>query len=99
MIKHKIFGVHTHMFNSTEDPTQIRFGAFNKDLFLAGHDLLLLETRSQHSWEVKFDSAGFNTDKIWKGWHALIDPGYPFIAMPKQAFTAFKNDLLAAYPK
>jgi len=29
MIKSKIFGVHTHMFNTTEDPTQIRFGAFN----------------------------------------------------------------------
>lgn len=29
MIKSKVFGVHTHMFNSTEDPTQIRFGTFN----------------------------------------------------------------------
>lgn len=98
MIKSKIFGVHTHMFNTTEDPTQIRFGAFNQDLFQDGHDLLLMETRSKHSWEVKFDSAGFFSEEVWKGWHALIDPGYPFIALPKNAFEAFKQDLLKAYP-
>ena len=86
------------MFNSTEDPTQIRFGTFNQDLFLEGHDVLLMKTRSIHSWEVKFDSASFYTDKVWKGWHALIDPGYPFIAMPKDAFKTFQNDLKKAYP-
>jgi len=98
MIKHKIFGVHTHTFNSTEDPTQIRFGAINQDLFLDGHDILLMQTRSIHSWEVKFDSASFKTEELWKGWHALIDPGFPFIAMPKQAFETFQNDLKTAYP-
>ena len=86
------------MFNTTEDPTQIRFGAFNKDLFMEGHELLLTETRSKHSWEIKFNSAGFFSEETWKGWHALIDPGYPFIALPKQAFEAFKRDLMSAYP-
>lgn len=60
--------------------------------------MLMMLTRSIHTWEVKFTSASFYTDKVWKGWHALIDPGYPYIAMPKQAFTTFKNDLLKAYP-
>jgi hypothetical protein len=98
MISSKQFGVHTHMFNSTEDPSQIRFGGFNKDLFNEGHDIIMMETRAKSSWEVKFDSAGFYSEEVWKGWHALIDPGYPFIALPKQAFEMFKNDLMKAYP-
>jgi|Transcript_29969 hypothetical protein len=98
MISSKVFGVHTHMFNSTEDPSQIRFGGFNKDLFMEGHDMLHVETRAKSSWEIKFNSAGFYTEEVWKGWHALIDPGYPFIALPKQAFEMFKNDLKKAYP-
>ena len=57
-----------------------------------------METRSKNTWEVKFDSAGFASEEVWKGWHALIDPGYPFIALPKQAFESFKKDLLGAYP-
>jgi len=29
---------------------------------------------------------------------ALIDPGYPFIAMPYSAFEIFKKDVMEAYP-
>lgn len=37
MINKKMFGVHTHMWNSTEDPSEIRFGGYNEELFKAGH--------------------------------------------------------------
>ena len=50
------------------------------------------------SWEVKFDSAGFHSDTIFKDLHALVDPGYPFIGMPNNHFVHFKNDLTKAYP-
>ena len=86
------------MFNSTQDPSQIRFGGFNEELFDTGHETIMMKTRAKSSWEVKFDSAGFYSETVWKGWHALIDPGYPFIALPKQAFEMFKNDLMKAYP-
>ena len=38
MQKHGLFaeavmGIHTHLWNSTEDPSAIRFGGYNKDLF------------------------------------------------------------------
>jgi len=29
---------------------------------------------------------------------ALINPGFPFIGMPEDAFLAFKTDLFTAYP-
>ena len=58
-----------------------------------------METRSKHTWEVKFDSAGFASQEVWKGWHAVMDPGYPFMALPKMAFDMFKNDLMKAYPE
>jgi len=98
MLKKKIFSVHTHMFNTTSDPSQVRFGGINEALFKEGHEVLSMKTSSKQSWEVKFDSAGFRTSKIWNGHHALIEPGYPFIALPKEAFDIFKSDLLAAYP-
>ena len=82
MIKSKIFGVHTHMFNSTEDPSQIRFGGFNEELFKQGDKLFMIDTPSKSTWEIKFDSAGFHTKELWNKWHALIDPGYPYIALP-----------------
>ena len=65
----------------------MRFGNFNHELFKAGHEAIMMESRAKSSWEVKFDNAGFYSQTVWKGWHALIDPGYPFIALPKQAFT------------
>ena len=38
MIDEKIFGIHTRMTNSTEDPTTIRFGGYNEEQFKEGHD-------------------------------------------------------------
>ena len=38
MISKKVFGFHTHMWNSTEDPSVVRFGGYHEDLFGKGHD-------------------------------------------------------------
>ena len=98
MIKKKQFGVHTHMWNSTEDPSVIRFGDYNEELFKKGHKQMWMNTTSNMTWEVKFDSAGFHSDMIWNNTHALIDPGYPFIGLPEVYFEQFKQDILTAYP-
>lgn len=50
MIEDKVFGVHTHMYNSTEDPSVIRFGGINEDMFLEGHELLWVETVYKGTW-------------------------------------------------
>ena len=59
MIAEKTFGVHTRLYNSTEDPSQIRFGGYNKELFKEGHKQAWLKTESKLSWVVKFSNAGF----------------------------------------
>lgn len=37
LIEEKIFGVHTRIFDSDEDPSVIRFGGYNEELFKEGH--------------------------------------------------------------
>lgn len=94
MISKKMFGVHTHMYNSTEDPSSIRFGGYDEALFKEGHKQTWLDTTGPMSWEVKFSHAGFHEDKIWENIHALIDPGYPYIGMPFKYWLQFKQDLI-----
>lgn len=65
MIKHKVIGVHTQMRNSTEDPSEMRFGGYNEGLFKEGHEQIWMNTTNPMSWEVKFDSVGFHSDIIW----------------------------------
>ena len=82
MIAKPKIGVHTHNFNSTSDHSQIRLGEGNKKYFDAEKGLILLKSLNKETFVVKFDSAGFHTDDIWRNQHALIDPGYPYIALP-----------------
>jgi hypothetical protein len=82
MIKDRIFGVHTHMWNSTEEPSEIRFGGYNEELFKEGHSHQWMKTIHPNSWVVEFISAGFHTEIHRNATNALINPGYPFIAMP-----------------
>ena len=86
MISKKMFGVHTHLYNSTESPSEIRFGGYNEELFKEGHKQVWFNTTSTMSWEVKFNDASFHTERLWNNTHALIDPGYPFIGMPFHEF-------------
>lgn len=80
MIAKMQFGVHTHMFNSTEDPSQIRFGGYNEDLFKEGHRQTWINTLSSDTWMFEFIDGGFKTHKLFsERQKVLIDPGYPFI--------------------
>ena len=75
----------------------MRFGGYDEALFEKGHKQIWLNTTGSMSWEVKFSHAGFHEDKIWENVHALIDPGFPFIAMPWTHWLLFKEDLLNQY--
>jgi len=103
MINTKVFGVHTHMYNSTEDPSQIRFGGYNEDLLREDHEVVWFKTASSKSWGFEIISGGlhenlFNTAAT-NIKHAIIEPGYPYIAMPKLAFVDFVNSMQSAYPE
>lgn len=91
MIKKKMFGVHTHMFNSTEDPSEIRFGGYNEELFKAGHSQTWLNTVNTSTWELALIDGAFHEPNLYNdtSQRALIDPGYPFIAVPELAFEQF----------
>lgn len=60
MINSKVFGVHTHMYNSTEDPSQIRFGGYNEDLLREKHELVWFKTGSNKSWGIEIVSGGLH---------------------------------------
>ena len=98
MIAQKLVGVHTHMFNSTEDPSVMRFGGVNTELFNSGYEMIWMNTTSPDAWTIKFNSAGFIEKDTWKYSVAVIDPGYPFIGLPKDAFEAFKKQVIEEYP-
>ena len=99
MITKKQFGVHTHMYNSTDDPSSIRFGGYNEELFKAGHKQRWINTTSNTQWHIELDSVQFHSENLLSSKiPALIDPGYPFIAMPDSEFDAFKQDVMNAYP-
>ncbi len=100
MINHKVFGVHTHMFNSTEDPSQIRFGGYNKDLVREGHEFIYINTTSTHSWAIELTSAKLHHELTDEGEKqlAIIDPAYPYMAMPKTAFAKFSEVMKTEYP-
>ena len=55
LLTKKQFGVHTHLWNSTEDPSQIRFGGYNEELFKAGHKQVWLDTLNKTTWIVEVD--------------------------------------------
>ena len=51
LIDKKIFSVYSQMSNSTDNPSQIRFGAQNENLF-EGDSLHWLDTIAEDSWKV-----------------------------------------------
>lgn len=94
MISEPVFGVHTHMFNSTEDPSQIRFGGYNEELFKEGHSQVWLPTVNNTSWELDVNNVQFHGDSLInatsEGQRAIINPAFPFIGMPHSIFEQFK---------
>lgn len=97
-ISKPMFGVHTKMTESTEDPSQIRFGGENKDLFANDSSQLWLKTVNSTTWEMDLTEVDFHGDDIIKNSKAIINPGYPFIGVPKAHFETFKKDVIEAYP-
>ena len=76
----------------------MRFGGYNEELFAAGHKQKWINTVKNDTWELMIDQAGWHNEMLWSNMPALINPGYPHIAMPKEAFDKFKTDVLGAYP-
>ena len=94
MITKKQFGVHTRMRNSTEDPSQFRFGGYNEELFKSGHAQQWIKTVDNESWMIEIAKVGFTSFMAYNETiKALIDPGYPFIALPLDDFNEFKDKL------
>ena len=52
MISKKQFGVHTHMWNSTDDPSMIRFGGYDETSFKKRHRQVWLNTLNSTTWEI-----------------------------------------------
>ena len=99
MMSKKVFGVHTHMYNSTEDQSQIRFGGYNQDLIREGHDLIWFNTSNKNAWSIELNSASLH-DELFEGktMHAVIDPAYPYMAMPKNVFAKFTELMMQEFP-
>ena len=99
MIAKKQFGVHTRMRNSTYDSSQFRFGGYNEELFKKGHAQQWINTVSNDSWMIEIARAGLSSFIAYNSTiKALIDPGFPFIAMPLDDFEEFKNAISEDYP-
>lgn len=63
LIDKKIFSVYTQMKNQTDTPSQIRFGAYNTNLF-DGTALHWIDTISQSSWQIKLAQLDFKNENI-----------------------------------
>lgn len=78
------------MSNSTDNPSQIRFGAQNENLF-EGDSLHWLDTIAEDSWKVDLSRVDFkDEDILGHTTHALMNPSFPFIAAPYSDFQKFK---------
>lgn len=96
MVSKPLMGVHTKMTNSTEDPSHIRFGGVNPEL--QGPNQAWLKTTNEKSWTLEMESMSFHGDTLFENGKVMINPGYPFIGVPKEDFDAFKKDVTDAYP-
>ena len=87
------------MWNSTEDPSSIRFGGINEGLIREDHELVWFNTTNSNAWSFEVFSAGIHINLAANStMHVLVDPGYPYIAMPKHAFASYVDALKAEYP-
>ena len=61
LIDKKIFSVYTQMRNETANPSQIRFGSHNEDLFKGIKDKQLhwINTLNDKTWQIKMAQIDF----------------------------------------
>lgn len=98
MIAKKQIGVHTHLYNSTEDPSVMRFGGIDLEKMPEGHVMDWHESVGKDTWELQFSSVDFHNEKLYEHARAVVNPGYPFIGVPKDAWDTFKSNIVGAYP-
>ena len=90
LIDKKIFSVYTQMSNKTDNPSQIRFGSYNSDLF-EGTELHWIDTLNEKTWQFKLAQVDYSQEDILgKPTVALMNPSFPFIAAPFEDFEKFK---------
>ncbi len=78
------------MRNETDNPSQIRFGAYNENLF-EGKQLHWIDTINDQTWQVKLAQVDYKQEDILgKPTVALMNPSFPFIAAPFEDFEKFK---------
>lgn len=99
IIHSKKFGIHIAT-DEEESHSSIRFGGINQGLLRSDHELTFYKTITPFSWIVTVDQIDFNTVNILKmNTKALINPGYPYIAAPKEEFDVFRDDLRKTFPE
>lgn len=54
-----------------------------------------LETVNTTSWELYMSNVTFQDNDLLVNQRALINPGFPFIGMPKSCFETFKQEVIA----
>lgn len=92
LIDKKIFSVFTQMDSTSSNPSQIRFGAANTNLFTGTTHWI--DTLTSNSWKINLEQVDFKSANILgKRTVALMNPSFPFIAAPIDHFTIFKNIL------
>ena len=83
------------MLNSTDDGSQIRFGGYKEEYFKEREVQIWLETVNVTSWELYVSNVTFQDNDLLVNQRALINPGFPFIGMPKGVFETFKQEVIA----
>jgi len=75
-----------------EDTSSVRFGGIDEALIPKKHQLVNVPTLSNDSWMITIWSIDYvNIHILSRKTKGLINPGYPYIAAPKQEFEAFQD--------
>jgi len=70
----------------------MRFGGYNEELVRENQTLYWFNTTSKRSWGLDIVAGGLHSNLFenhTETTHAIIEPGYPYIAMPKKEFVNF----------
>merc|ERR1711988_1312942 len=69
----------------------------NEALVPQTHTMHWHESVAKGTWELQFDSVTFHGD-VYAHSRAIVNPGFPFIGIPKNSWDQFKDNLIGAYP-
>jgi len=57
------------------------------------------ESVGKDTWELQFSTIKFHGEELYQHARAVINPGYPFIGVPADAWDAFKTNVIGAFPE